>query len=199
LLPLIGDHLLSASVSGQLPCRWGNRSPQLAPQGVYRCGGDDAWLALTVRSDTEWRRLVQVLDRPRLVDPRWAGVEGRRTHHDAIDTEVTAWTSARGKFEAMAALQAEGIPAMAVLSNQDLVDGPQLQARGFIATIASGDAGHQRLPGASLHFSERTIVLGASPNLGQHNTEILTGLLGYDQSRIDRLSAAGTIAEQPPD
>ena len=165
---------------------------------MYRCGGDDRWLALTVRTDEEWHRLVDLVDRPALADPAYATVDGRRAEHDRIDDELTAWTSGRGRFEAMAALQARSIPAMAVLTNADLVDGPQLQARGFIATIESGDAGPQRLPGCPLHFSQRTVPLGPAPTLGQHNAQIVGDLLGYGARAVADLEAAGTLATAPP-
>ena len=170
LLPVIGDHLLTTSATGRAPERLGNRSLMYAPQGVYRCDGDDEWLAVTVRSDEEWRRLVELVDRPVLTDlvavtdaERWAA-------HDRIDEEITAWTTQRGKFDAMDALQGLDIPAMAVLTNADLVDGPQLQAREFIATFVSGDAGPQRLPGCPLHFSDRSMSFGPAPTPrpGQH-------------------------------
>jgi crotonobetainyl-CoA:carnitine CoA-transferase CaiB-like acyl-CoA transferase len=155
-------------------------------------------LALTVRTDAEWQRLVGVIGAASLEDATYVTVRGRQAAHDRIDTEITAWTSRRGKFEAMAALQARGIPAMAVLTNADLVDGPQLQARGFIATIDSGDAGPQRLPGCPLHFSQRSVPLGPAPNLGQHNAEIVGDLLGYSNDALAALTAAGTLATAPP-
>ena len=120
LLPLIGDHLLVTSATGVAPLRLGNRSLSFAPQGVYRCGGDDQWLALTVRSDDEWRSLVAIIgsaapsgsaESVGLASPAYEAVETRRDRHDLIDEYITAWTSQRGKFEAMAALQARGIPA----------------------------------------------------------------------------------------
>ena len=198
LLPVIGDHLLTTSVTGTPPERLGNRSIVDAPQGVYRCGGDDEWLALTVRSDAEWEQLVRLIGAPSLEDQAYGTVEGRRSAHDRIDREITAWTSKRGKFEAMAALQSRGIPAMAVLTNADLVDGPQLQARDFIATIDSGEAGPQRLPGTPLHFSRRSVPLGPAPNLGQHNEEIVGDLLGYSDEALAQLTADGTLATAPP-
>ncbi len=198
LLPMIGDHVLTTSVTGRAPERLGNRSAAEAPQGVYRCGGDDHWLALTVRSDAEWRSLVDLLGEPALEGLLDATVDGRRADHDQIDEAITAWTSRRGKFEAMAALQDRGIAAMAVLTNADLVDGPQLAARGFIATIDSGDAGPQRLPGCPLHFSQREIPLGPAPTLGQHNAAIVGDLLGYDEEALAAFAADGTLATAPP-
>jgi len=198
LLPVIGDHVVTTSVTGRSPERLGNRSVSFAPQGVYRCGGDDQWLALTVRSNAEWYQLVDLIAEPALENAIDATVEGRRADHDRIDEAITGWTSRRGKFEAMDALQERGIAAMAVLTNADLVDGPQLAARGFIATIESGDAGPQRLPGCPLHFSRRSIPLGPAPTLGQHNTEIVGDLLGYDDEALAALIAEGTLATAPP-
>ena len=40
-----GDGCSWTSVTGERPPRRGNRSLDHAPQGVYRCAGDDAWLA----------------------------------------------------------------------------------------------------------------------------------------------------------
>ncbi len=198
LLPVIGDHLLTTSVTGELPTRIGNRSATHAPQGVYRCGGDDNWLAITVRSDDEWERLVELLGDDRLAAAEYRTVAGRHEHHDAIDELLTAWTAPRGRFEAMAALQARGVAAMAVLTNADMVDGPQLQARGFIATIESDDAGPQRLPGCPIHFSDREIPLGPAPTLGQHNEDIARELLGYDGAGFAELVAEGALATAPP-
>jgi crotonobetainyl-CoA:carnitine CoA-transferase CaiB-like acyl-CoA transferase len=198
LLPLIGDHLLTTSATGDLAQRQGNRSLAYAPQGVYRCGGDDAWLAVTVRSDQEWERLAELVASPELQSDRYRTDSGRREHHDLIDAEISSWTRVRGKFEAMAALQSRGIAAMAVLTSGDLVDGPQLQARDFIATIESLDAGPQRLPGNPIHFSSREVPLGPSPILGQHNSEIVGELLGYDTVQLERLVEDGALAKSPP-
>ncbi|MGF1597916.1 MAG: CaiB/BaiF CoA transferase family protein [Acidimicrobiales bacterium] len=198
LLCLVGDQLLTTSVVGRQPGRLGNRSSVVAPQGVYPCGGDDAWIAITVRSDDEWERLARMVNPEALDVAAHRHAEGRRRHHDTIDGVLSAWTTARGKFEVQAALQSIGVPALAVLTSADLVDGPQLASRSFIATIRSGDAGPQRLPGSSLHFSRREVPLGPAPTLGQHNHAIAVDLLGYDPEAVARLECDGTLATSPP-
>lgn len=199
VLPLIGDHILSASLTGDLPERLGNRSTSYAPQGVYRCGGRDQWLALTIRSDAEWRDLAELIGSAALRPSSYATFAGRQAHHDVIDEAIEAWTMMSGKFEVMARLQARGLAAMAVMTNADLVDGSQLQARDFIATIESADTGPQRLPGNPIHFSDRTVPLGPAPTLGEHNHDVVVGLLGYEEAEINRLVDAGTLAQAPPD
>src|SRR5262249_40794167 len=48
LIVHIGDLVMEAAMRDRVPPRWGNRSPDYAPQGVYRCAGEDQWLVLSV-------------------------------------------------------------------------------------------------------------------------------------------------------
>ena len=75
----IEEYVLQEQLTGEVP-RYGNRDPRFAPQGVYRCAGDDNWLALSVRNDAEWRALCELL--PQL-DAEWLH-EQRTLHHDRI-------------------------------------------------------------------------------------------------------------------
>ncbi|MCP3990235.1 MAG: CoA transferase, partial [Actinomycetia bacterium] len=129
LLAIAGDQVIETSACGHPPLRRGARSAHYAPAGVYECAGHDRWLALTVYDEADWTLLVTVI--PALDRAQWAGVEARRVHHDEIDRLITAWTSARSPNEAMAGLQRAGLAAVAAVTNQDLVEDPQLAARGF--------------------------------------------------------------------
>ena len=59
----LGPALLEASSSGAEPARMGSRSARHAPQGVYRCAGDDQWCALTVFDTAEWSALCRLIGR----------------------------------------------------------------------------------------------------------------------------------------
>ena len=52
---------LLAAQAGLPPVAQGNRSDSCSPHGVYRCAGDDAWLALAVRDAAEWSALCGVI------------------------------------------------------------------------------------------------------------------------------------------
>ncbi|MDY7012194.1 MAG: CoA transferase, partial [Cyanobacteriota bacterium] len=70
---LMGEHLLEYTLNGTQTLPLGNRHPVYAPQGCYRCQGDDRWLVLTVRSEAEWETFCQVLEHPEwLSDDRFA-------------------------------------------------------------------------------------------------------------------------------
>ena len=196
MIGLAGDLALHTSIDGRPPPRRGARSADAAPQGVYRCAGADDWLALTVRDEEEWRALVGLVGEP-LDAAEWRSVAGRLEGHDRIDAVLGPWLAAQDKFQAMEDLQAAGVAAVAVMSNQDLVESPHLAERGFVVTLDHVDCGPLDFSGFPIRFDEASTDLRPSPALGAHNTEILREL-GTSDTTIAALTARGTIAERPP-
>ena len=84
------EHDLHGVVLG----RAGNRSDVAAPQGVYRCAGDDSWVALAVADDEQWEALRAHLGWPS--DPSLATAAGRRAAHDDLDARLAAWCASQG-------------------------------------------------------------------------------------------------------
>src|SRR5436309_14815777 len=60
----LGDVLVEQAVTGVAPSRRGNRSARAAPHGVFRCAGEDRWIAIAVWSDEEWSTLSRTLSLP---------------------------------------------------------------------------------------------------------------------------------------
>ncbi len=86
LASVVGDGLLWTSVVGRPPARRGNRSLDHAPQGVYRCAGDDAWLAVTVTDDDAWRGLVDLVGGGDGLHD--ATLDERFARHDELDALI---------------------------------------------------------------------------------------------------------------
>src|SRR5262249_25402515 len=98
------------SLNGRVQSTLGNRDAARAPQGVYRCAGDDAWLAISCDNDWDFAALCQVMGGAELaVDERFRNGLRRYENQDALDIEITAWTSAREQYDAFHALQAAGV------------------------------------------------------------------------------------------
>jgi crotonobetainyl-CoA:carnitine CoA-transferase CaiB-like acyl-CoA transferase len=196
MIGLAGELVLETSLRGSPPPRRGARSTLHAPQGVYRCAGEDEWVTLTVTDDETWRALAGLVGAS-LDEPGWATVEGRRRDHDRIDAALGAWLATRTKHAAMADLQGVGVPAAAVMTNGDLVGDPHLRARGLMVTLEQADCTPREFPGFPLHFDEIAPDLRPTPALGAHNHEVLDEL-GWSEAAIARLEADGAIREAPP-
>jgi len=192
-----GELYLTASVTGEPPTRYGNRSPDRAPQGVYRSQGDDEWVAISVETDAEWAALAGVLGGA--LDgggETYATLEGRIAHHDELDAAISAWTGARTKEAAMDELQAAGVRAGAVMSNKDIVEDEHLAARNFMRDIDTVDVGVRAFPGFPIHFEDPAEVpMKGSPPLGGDNEKVLTEWLGYPVEKVRELEAAGVLAD----
>ena len=197
-LSIGGELLIAASAAGEPPPRRGNRSPAFAPQGVYPCRGDDAWVAITVQSDSAWEALAGLIGGPALADPALRTAEERHRRHDAIDAEIAAWTRPRDAHDVANLLQEAGIVAGPVLSNLEMVADPHLRARNMIVPIDHPDAGRREFPGFPIRLSETPVErFAGAPTLGQHNQAVLCDLLGYSGEQYAALLAAGVIADSP--
>src|SRR5262249_1231962 len=143
----LGPEMIQAQLSGEVPARHGNRHPAWAPHNVYRCSGEDEWVALAIRTDEEWARFVEILGRPAwATDRQLERAEERKAHERLIDGHVEAWTSPRDKAAVAAALWAVGIPAGELLMGLELEDDPQLQARQVFQPFLREPVGEIALP-----------------------------------------------------
>ncbi len=197
LLAIAADDVLAASITGTAPARHGNRSVDGAPQGVYRCVGDDRWVAVSVTDEAAWSGLVGLLGAALPVPWRDLDPAGRQALHDELDAVVAVWTGTRTAAAAAAELQAVGVAACPVFTNGDLVDDPHLAARGFIVTWDQAGVGPARFPGYPIHFEHRRPEVRGAPALGADNVAILRRL-GWDDDAVAALHAAGVLATAPP-
>ncbi|MGH2589005.1 MAG: CaiB/BaiF CoA transferase family protein [Dehalococcoidia bacterium] len=196
---LIGEQVVAHSATGHVPERTGNRDPVFAPQGAYRCQGDDRWLTISVRSDEEWRRLCAAIGRPDLAnDRRYADAASRRAEHDALDAIIGEWTSEQDAREATALLQAAGIDAAPVSYVPELLSDPHLTAHGFWAAVDQPGFGVKPYPTLPYRLSRAPVEISAPPPaFAQHNREIFCNLLGLSDVAFARLEAAYVISPEP--
>ena len=187
-----GPWLVEAQLRPERIARRGNRHPQMAPHGVYRCAGEDAWVAIACRDDGEWRALRGVVQGL----PAGADLNARLEAQDAIDEAISAWTRRHAKEAATAQLQAAGIPAGPVNITPDMTADPQVQARGFFVPL---EAGPTPMPGNPIKMAD----IGSDdwtpcPRLGADNRTVLKDWLNYDDDRITTLEDAGILVDKPP-
>lgn len=168
----------------------GNRHPSMAPHGIYRCASDDEWIALAVGSDEEFATLCEVLGLPALAtDARFADVVVRHGNQRELDPLVDAATARRDARELMAALQARGVHAMRLEHQEEMFEDPHLNARDYFQPLTHPEAGTHQYPGPMTKFSRQPLIplRGPAPCLGEHNREVLQGLLGLGDDDYQQL------------
>ena len=194
----VADYQLSGDVEG----RHGNRDVVFAPQGVYRCAGDDEHIAVTVRDDDDWQRMCAGLGWDRLArETDLVDAAGRQTRHEELDHAIARWSEVLPAATAEAQLLRLGVPAARVLRVSEMYNDPQLAARGYYQSLEHPRSGIRRYPGWPMRFSfdHDSHHRRRAPLLGEHNAEILGGELGLSTAELDILRADEIIAEALPD
>ena len=200
MIGLIGEYTLAYSMNGEEPERMGNRHPVFAPQGCYRCRGEDKWVAISVESEEDWGTFCEVMGNPGWTQSdKFATLEGRRNNHDELDALISEWTSDKDYKDVMHALQSKGVAAAAVFTNQDVAEDPHLKERGYIWDVPHPSAGTQQFLGAPMQLSKTPIVLHRpAPMLGEHNEYVVMDLLGIKLAEAEKLKEASLMVTRPP-
>jgi crotonobetainyl-CoA:carnitine CoA-transferase CaiB-like acyl-CoA transferase len=192
---LMGDLLMKTALEPGSVVAAGNRSDMGAPWGVYPCAGEQQWIVISCRSDTDWQRLVTAMGTPDwATPPAYTDVAGRQADASAIDVHIAEWTARSNKIELTQTLQAARVPAGPMLTGGELLDDTHLIERGFPLWIEQQDLGRTAFEGPAFRASG----MGApstfqAPRLGEHTVEICRELLEMDASEIEKLIADGVL------
>jgi crotonobetainyl-CoA:carnitine CoA-transferase CaiB-like acyl-CoA transferase len=199
---LSGATVLDWSANDRPWTRIGNRSPYkpAAPHGAYRCRGTDSWIAIACFRDEEWLALTEGPGlRALRDDPRFATLQARLAHQDALDQAVNAWTQEQDAYECMFALQKAGVPAGVCQTAADRCDrDPQLQALEWLTEVTGTKIGRWPVAEVPMKMSATPPYAGGpidrgAPCYGEDNHYILTQLLGYSDADVERLVRENVI------
>ena len=183
----IGDRIVEAQIDGPYVPD-GNREPGYVAQGVYRCAGDDNWLAISAPDRATFEALVSVtgIDASLIAD------------RDALDVALGACTATHDATELAERLQQAGVPAGKMNKAPDVVGDPHLAARNLWVTVDQPDIGRFTAPITPITMSACAVgVRRPAPTLGQHNDEVLSEY-GFVAEEIASLWVDHTIVNQPP-
>ena len=198
----IGPVVLDQTANGRTRQPTGNRSPDAAPHGCYRCRGDSdegEWCVIAVETEAQWQGLCAAMGQPSLAgDPRFRDLPSRLRDQDALDAIVGAWTRQRERYEVMDTLQRAGVPAGVVQTIEDLVRRDEhIRSRDYLMEQHHQRRGQVYGTGLAIRLGEPSQRARRSGvNIGHDNAYLLGEVVGLPQAELARLEAAGVVERQ---
>jgi crotonobetainyl-CoA:carnitine CoA-transferase CaiB-like acyl-CoA transferase len=199
-LAFAGDAALEFALTGRERARMGNRHPQFAPHGIYRCTGHERWVAIACESEEQWRALCGVAAAGWDADARFATMQTRKANEDALDAAISAWTATHEREDIAARLLAAGVAAAPVLDGREVAADAGLRARGVVAEVTHREAGRWPQAVNPIQLSRTPARdVRPSPLLGEHSREVFAELLGMTNDEYEALVAAGVSGSNKPE
>ena len=182
---MLPEAVIDRSMNRRETARSGNRDPRTVPHDVYRCRGDDTWIALSAESDGEWSSLARALGLPD--DPRLATAAGRRALRDLVDQMISAAVRNREAQNLAESLARSGLRAAEVMNTEELRRDPHFLARELTVAPAHPVLGAKPILGLPIRGLRYRYE--PAPLLGADNEAILIGWLGLSSDEIRQLAA----------
>jgi crotonobetainyl-CoA:carnitine CoA-transferase CaiB-like acyl-CoA transferase len=179
---------------GMRSSRAGNQHPFTAPYDAFETR--DGWVVAATASNKLFRKLCHAIGRPELADDeRFRSHRGRSANRTEINGIVAEWVRPRSCDEVLAALGPSGaqIPCARVSSPEELIDDPQLLARGMIEQHPHPSLGEIVFHGNPLRFSgSEPRALPLAPELAADNEDVYAEI-GLTPADLTRLREKGVI------
>lgn len=187
LLTLLEPQLTTQDQIGKTLQRTGNHAEMNAPRGLYRTR-DGEWVAISASTVRTASRLLHLVGSPELTEQPWfAGANGRQAHSEEIDTVLVPWFAEHDRTDAIERCREAGVPVAPVNSAADILEDPQYEALGSVATVEHPILGPVRMPNVLFRLSRTPGRIDwPGPELGQDTEEVLTEL-GVAAERIQTL------------
>jgi crotonobetainyl-CoA:carnitine CoA-transferase CaiB-like acyl-CoA transferase len=169
-------------------------SSTIYPAHFFRC--QDGFLWVTAPQWAQWERLLAMIGRPDLAtDERFHNRHAlATTPPPELEVPLAQWFMAHTRAEIFRLCRAQYLPISPVYNIAELIDHPQLVARGFIMAVEQPGVGTLRLPGLPMHLSKTPWhVRHPAPLLGEHNARIYGQELGYAPQALSALRRTGVI------
>lgn len=188
---LVSTYLLDPE--RKMPKPMGTAYAALLPYQTFRTATKD--IALAVGSEKLWKAFCPAIGHPELVDnPLYRTNKERTRNFEQLINLLQEIFIAQSYDYWEAQLMASGIPVGAVNDIGQLVEHPQVKARGSIVDMDHPVAGPVKIVGVPMQLSKTPgSIRTPSPLLGEHTEQVLQAMLGMSAGEIAELRGAGAL------
>jgi crotonobetainyl-CoA:carnitine CoA-transferase CaiB-like acyl-CoA transferase len=168
------------------------RADSAPPSGMYPC--QDGWILIAAGDQHHWPRVCSALAKPEwLEDPRFTTRHDRTKNASVVKQAVTEFLAQRTMKDAIAHFTRHDVTAAPVNTIPQAAKDPHPWERGALVEVPDFLAGKIAVSGDFWHFDRTPTIIGSTPQVGEHNEEVLGDLLGYSREEIARLYASKVI------
>ena len=184
---------LNYSLTGTVRERIGNAFPATVPSGHFQTK-DGKWVSLAVGNDRIFERFVKCIGREDLLDrPEYKTNIDRMRNRTELDQITADWILEHTAEECFCVF-GDNVPIGPIHSIADIFKDPHYNARGNIVDVEDKLWNRVKIQGVvpSMSLTPGDIKwLG--PELGEHNYEIYSQILGLTVDEIDELKKEEVI------
>ena len=146
---LLENAIARFGAMGSVPGPIGSRHPSMAPFDVYAAA--DGWFVVAVGSDAGFQHLCELLELPALPrDERFRSNAQRVENEAELKRCLEERLRTQPRQHWMKLLSSQGIPTGEFHSVAEIVEHPQIQARGMVAQVHSPQGAPLRVAGNPL-------------------------------------------------
>ena len=186
-------HASSMTNGEYVPMRQGTEFQMLSPAGSFK--GPKGWIVILC-AEAQIQNLYEAMGKPELQDDeRFIGNPARLENRAALTEIIESWMqSFSSDEEVIQKLQSHRVPCGPSLAPQEALTHPHFLERGTVRTVTDPLVGELQIPGfpfkSSDPFPDDNYTAAA---LGEHNFEVLNGLLGKSPANIKELTEKGIL------
>ena len=194
VLPMLGDIPLNYRRSGRVAERTGNEIAGTAPGGLYLTS-DEKYVQVSVSGTIAFARLATAMDRPDLVSVRETALsDGSDDGMAPVVQAVADWIRGLTAADVESRLGTSGVTVSRVQSIADLMDHPQVVARGNFEELVDPSFGSLSACAVTPRLSRTPgRIRSPGPAPGADNEEIYQGVLGMSEPELAELRAEKVI------
>lgn len=189
----LANQAMNYLTTGVSPRRLGNAHPNIVPYQDFPTADGD--FILTVGNDNQFRKFAEVAGQPQWAsDPRFATNKQRVAHRAELIPLIRQATVFKTTAEWVTALEVAGVPCGPINDVAQVFADPQVQFRGLQVDLPHQLGGTVPQVASPIRLSATPVEYRrAPPLLGEHTSEVLTGVLGLSSADIAALSEAGVL------
>jgi len=183
MVTLLAYHFAEVQLLGVKPFRKGSRFNNNFG-GMFAT--KDGHIIVSPTTEKLWDNFCKALDKPEWTEPDSPYItrEGRIEHAAELERLVLDIFKERTTDELVALFEKAGVPCGPVRSVEELLEDPQLIARGALKPVPLSDTSHMIAPGVPIKIAGwEEAPATRPPRLGEHTAEVLAEL-DFSESEI---------------